>query len=276
MPPPLLVFTDLDGTLLDQHGYSYSGAEDALRRLQQLAIPVVLTSSKTCAEIRALQAELGLREAFISENGGGLFVPAGHPLEGHQAMRHLADIHGIAFGKPYSYIREIFGLFREAYGLKGFGDMAIEELVELTGLSRVQARLAARRDFSEPFLFLGVARPDELKRDVARHGLTLTKGGRFYHLMAADQDKGRAVSETIRLYEQTRQAKVFSVGLGDDQNDFPMLKVVDIAVLVPKPDGTYASIELAGMRKAPWPGSRGWGAAMTSLLDEHGLSGYRR
>ena len=272
----LLIFTDLDGTLLDQRTYSYQDAEEAIHRVHQLAIPLVLTSSKTCAEILSLQAELGLHEAFIPENGGGIFVPAGHPLEGNRQLQPLGDIHGIRFGKPYAYIRKIFAMFRASYDLKGFGDMAIEELMELTGLSMAQARLAVKRDFSEPFLFQGVNRADELNGEVARYGLTVTRGGRFLCLMSADQSKGLAVSETIRLFQDDRQEKIISIGLGDAENDFSMLEVVDIPVLVPQPDGTYASMELTGLRKAPWPGSRGWGAAVTSILDEYQLPGSRR
>ena len=267
----LLIFTDLDGTLLDQLTYSCVDAEEVLQRIHQLAIPLVLTSSKTYAEILSLQAELGLHEAFISENGGGIFLPDGHPLANSREMQLLGERHGIPFGKPYSYIREVFGLFRSAYDLKGFGDMDIEELMERTGLSMAQARLAARRDFSEPFVFQDVVRVEEFRLEVARYDLTVTKGGRFYHLMSARQDKGLAVSETIRLFQDDRQETIVSIGLGDDENDFSMLKAVDIPVLIPKPDGSYAGPAPAGIRKAPWPGSRGWAAAVTRILNHYRL-----
>ena len=267
----LLIFTDLDGTLLDQHTYSCLDAEEVLQRIHQLAIPLVLTSSKTSAEILRLQAELGLDEAFISENGGGIFVPVGHPLANSREMQLLGEMHGIPFGKPYAYIREVFGIFRSAYDLKGFGDMDIEELTERTGLSMAQARLAAKRDFSEPFVFQGVVRADEFKQEIACYDLTVTKGGRFYHLMSAQQDKGLAVSETIRLFQDDRQETIVSIGLGDDENDFSMLKVVDIPVLIPKPDGSYAGLALPGIRKAPWPGSLGWAAAVTRILNQYEL-----
>jgi ribonucleotide monophosphatase NagD (HAD superfamily) len=49
MPSPL-VFTDLDGTLLDHDTYDWTPARDALDRLTRAGIPVVFTSSKTAAE----------------------------------------------------------------------------------------------------------------------------------------------------------------------------------------------------------------------------------
>ena len=44
---PLLIFTDLDGTLLDHHSYSFKGAEKALHILRQHSIPLIFNSSKT-------------------------------------------------------------------------------------------------------------------------------------------------------------------------------------------------------------------------------------
>ena len=272
---PLLIFTDLDGTLLDHHTYSFKGAEEALRRLHQLAIPLVLTSSKTRAEIQSLQDRLGLSEAFIVENGGGIFLPPGHPMQENKIFQMLGEYRGIQFGKPYTYIRKIFEKFRAAYKIKGFGDMAVEEIMELTGLTLEQALLAAKRDFSEPFLFLAEPRPQDLKEEVAGHGLTVTRGGRFYHLMSAGQDKGQAVAETTRLFQAECHDKIVTVGLGDAENDFAMLRAVDIPVLVPKPDGTYENIDLHGLRKAPYAGSRGWGAAITKILADFQIAASR-
>ena len=68
---PLLVFSDLDGTLLDHQSYSFQGAEKALQRLLHHSIPLILTSSKTRAELETLREKLGLHTPFIAENGGG-------------------------------------------------------------------------------------------------------------------------------------------------------------------------------------------------------------
>lgn len=276
MTAALLIFTDLDGTLLDQRTYAHQGADATLQRLQRLAIPVVLTSSKTAAEISALQAELGLREAFIAENGGGIFWPPGHPAAEGRLCPPMGDGPVIQFGKPYAEIRGVFAAYRALYGMHGFGEMSIEEVMALTGLSREQALRATRRDFSEPFLLQQVERLDELKVEMDRFGLTITKGGRFYCLMSASQNKGLAVARAIRCYQALWEQKIVSIGLGDDENDLPMLEVVDIPILLPKPDGTYAALAVTGMRKAPCRGSRGWGAAVSAILDEYQLPGDER
>src|SRR5262249_39570829 len=68
-----IVFSDLDGTLLDARTYDWRPAERALARLAELGVPVILTSSKTRAEIEEWRRTLGNREVFVSENGGGIY-----------------------------------------------------------------------------------------------------------------------------------------------------------------------------------------------------------
>jgi mannosyl-3-phosphoglycerate phosphatase len=269
---PLLIFTDLDGTLLDHHSYSFMGAAEALQRLRQHSIPIILTSSKTRPELHALQKKLGLNEPFISENGGGIFIPPDYAILDTTAFEKFGDYCAKQFGKPYSTIRAIFETVQSKYNIRGFGDMKVEEIMEVTGLLKPDALLARQRDFSEPFLFLTEPRLQELKEEVADHGLTVTRGGRFYHLMAAGQDKGLAVAQTSRLFQAGFPDKIVTVGLGDAENDYPMLKVVDIRVLIPKPDGSYENINLRGLRKAPYPGSKGWGAAILEILDDFQLA----
>jgi mannosyl-3-phosphoglycerate phosphatase len=269
---PLLIFTDLDGTLLDHHSYSFKGAEEALQRLRQHSIPIILTSSKTRAELLILQKKLGLNEPFISENGGGIFIPSDYTLPDIGALEKWGDHHGKQFGRPYSYIRTVFESVRSKYNLRGFGDMTVEEIMELSGLLKADALLARQRDFSEPFRFLAEPRLQELKEEVADHGLTVTRGGRFYHIMAAGQDKGLAVAETTRLFQAGCPERIVTIGLGDAENDYLMLKVVDIRVLIPKPDGSYENLDLPNLRKPPYPGSKGWGAAITAILDDFQLA----
>src|SRR5215211_6339369 len=73
-----VVFSDLDGTLLDHETYAFDAARPALDRVERDGIPLVLCSSKTRAEIEPLRAELRNRHPFVSENGGAVFIPAGY------------------------------------------------------------------------------------------------------------------------------------------------------------------------------------------------------
>lgn len=266
----IVLFTDLDGTLLDHEDYSFAGAAPALARLRSEGIPLVFTTSKTRKEIERLQEVLRFRDPFISENGGGVFfpegygpwVPGGEPFPPHILVR---------FGKPYGEIRRFVSALPRSFGVRGFGDMAAEEIARLTGLPPDQAKLAADRDFTEPFLPGNEAALPELHALAGREGLQIVRGGRFHHLVGKDQDKGRAVRLVAEVFMKKHGIRPATIGLGDSPNDFPMLEAVDVPVLVPHPDGSSEVLHRPGLIVAPLPGSRGWNAAVESLLERRDL-----
>ena len=55
---PMLVFTDLDGTLLDHNTYSFSPALAAINKLKSLNIPIIPVTSKTLSELMTLLGRL--------------------------------------------------------------------------------------------------------------------------------------------------------------------------------------------------------------------------
>ena len=70
-----IIFTDLDATLLDHDSYSFEAAIPALNVIKEKEIPLILTSSKSLAEIAEVQNELGIQHPFIVENGGAICLP---------------------------------------------------------------------------------------------------------------------------------------------------------------------------------------------------------
>ena len=231
--PDTIIFSDLDGTLLDAADYSFAPAAPALDLIRARGIPLVLCSSKTRAEIEALRRRLDNAHPFIAENGGGIFVPRGYFAEEFEADA-FGDYRLIRLGMSYGEIRKRFVRLRERLGarMRGFADMTDDEVAALTGLPRGEARLAKQRDFDEAFVFDGTA-GETFLRAIGDAGLHWTQG-RFFHIMG-DHDKGRAVHLLQSLYRREFGA-VTSIGLGDSLNDLPMLAAVDRPVLVRRPE----------------------------------------
>lgn len=259
-----LIFSDLDGTLLDARRYSFNDALPALNLISERGIPLILCSSKTRAEIEACCLHMHNSHPFISENGGGIFVPRNYfsaPLE----AASLDGYQLITLGLPYAEIRSRFGALREQLGIRvsGFGDMTAEEVAELTGLSCDDATLAKQRDFDEPFVFDGA--PDaRFLQAIEDAGLHWTQG-RMFHIMGK-HDKGLAVKTLKALYER-EYGEIFSIGLGDSLNDLPLLQAVDHPVLIRHEDGSFDSrIAIAGLMKTQSPGPQGWNEAVLQLL----------
>jgi len=263
----LIIFTDLDGSLLDHADYSFAGAERALAALKESNVPLVMTTSKTRSEVEDLQRRLGLAHPFIVENGGGIFFPPAYPVSPSAGTETVGSYQLVRLGEPYLWIREFFVTVRKPFHLRGFGDMEVAEVMERTGLSFQAAHMAKSREFSEPFVFVGSERMVELAPLADRAGLSITRGGRFYHLIGRGQSKGRAVRTATCILGRHPAGEVVTVGLGDSKNDLPMLAEVDIPVLIPHPDGTYEPLTLSNLRRAVLPGSAGWGKAVLEILD---------
>ena len=144
-----IIFTDVDGTLIDHTTYSIEAASGALARLAERGVPLVLCSSKTRAEVERLQRELGRAHPFVTENGGGVFVPPGYfpfPLPG---ARRRAAYDVIELGRPYEEIVDALhrASARSGVGVVGFNDMSVEEVAADAGLSLAGAGLAKLREY---------------------------------------------------------------------------------------------------------------------------------
>ena len=269
----LIFFTDLDGTLLDHRTYAWTAARPALRALARRQRPLVIVTSKTRAEVAPLLREIDRREPFVVENGGAIYVPVGYfPFRIASAEQAGRGWQRVALGTPYQRLVAALAIAaqRARVEVRGFNRMSARELAERTGLKLVAARRARRREFDEAFVILdGDARAwPRLRAEIRRRGLRSTRGSRFLHIMGAN-DKGAAVRRLAAWFRRAEGGRVRTVGLGDSPNDIPMLRAVDVPVLVARPGGRYdpeTSAAVPTARRAGGIGPEGWNRAVLRLL----------
>ncbi|MFB3136761.1 MAG: HAD hydrolase family protein [Nitrospirales bacterium] len=96
----LVIFTDLDGSLLDTETYRFDAARAALEELTARQVPLVLCTSKTRAEVEPLRQELGITDPFIVENGGASIFLARTFLRCPPALHNEATIMSFNSGPP--------------------------------------------------------------------------------------------------------------------------------------------------------------------------------
>lgn len=259
----ITIFSDLDGTLLHPKTYSFEEAKSAIRLIKETSIPLVLCSSKTRAEIDGYRKRLSNSHPFVSENGGGIFIPKGYFESVGWAVPTISydEYETIVIGSPYQEIRKTFLELKLELNAKviGFGDMTAREVAAISGLTEEEGTLAKEREFGEPFIFEG--EPDErFLNAIEERGLHWTQG-RFFHVLG-DNDKGKAVKILKHLYRKAF-GEIVTIGLGDGFNDLPMLKEVDHPVLIPKEDASYdPRVELPNLTKAKRIGPSGWNEAV--------------
>jgi mannosyl-3-phosphoglycerate phosphatase len=233
-----VVFTDVDGTLLDHGTYRYDHAREGIAIARDACVPLVLVSSKTHAELAMLYRELELSAPFVFENGGGIaWNGEGGRVE--QVGREIAELE--------KHVSELMrGLGEEAVFLK---DMDVEEIARVSGLPPEKARFSLQRRFSLPFMLpsgrgLGISDLDTLNRRLKSCGCAVARGDRFYHFLSRESDKGAAVKRIIEYYRKELGADPATIGIGDSENDLPMLRAVDIPVLVRRWDGNAIDTEI--------------------------------
>ena len=271
MAVSLLIFSDLDGTLLDSETYRFDPVVPVLKSLKEKGLPLVMCSSKTRFEMEVWRERLGLNNPFIVENGSAIVFPGAWRIVPNEPLRVVGDMRVLELGLPHEDILAgLEDVSREAgIKVKGLSTMTLREIMERTGLSGEEAERAKEREYSEPFVVQGEATSEGMNRFlhlIQQKGMTYTRGGRFHHVMGAT-DKGKAVrvlTEAIRRHRHGLR----TVALGDSPNDISMLRAVDIPILVQRPDGTYADLppEIKCYH-APGVGPKGWAAAVLMLLE---------
>jgi len=257
----IAVFSDLDGTLLDER-YRWNAAARTLARLRAANIPLVLTSSKTRVEMLALRDELAPGQPLIFENGCGI-------------ARSDAPEAVERFGPDYPALRSTIVELRKRTGVdfRGFGDMDDAEVARRTGLPLAGAALARQREASEPGVLSTSGDTGRRFEDALdEHGLRMVLGGRFHHVMPR-ADKAIAMGRVAaRLAAERGVDRMYCIAAGDSANDADMLRAADQAIIVRRHDGSWLDLDREdGVRRSRAPGPAGWDECLSALLDELGV-----
>lgn len=256
-----IIFTDLDGTLLNHQNYSFAAAKPALEKIRQLNIPLIFNSSKTSAEILEYRHILDNRHPFIVENGGAVFIPQ-HYFPGTIEQEHT-HILGAHRDQLLALIHDLRN--KHQYQFTGFADLSVAELIEQTGLTEQQAVHAKQRIASEPIIWQdGKKQLSKFQRELEQQGMKILKGGRFLHVMG-QTDKAIAMQWLVEQYHAAGHAKIRTIALGDSQNDKAMLEQADYAAVIRSAQGTHMLVDKP-VYYTQYPAPAGWREAIDKIL----------
>jgi mannosyl-3-phosphoglycerate phosphatase len=126
-----------------------------------------------------------VRDPFIVENGGALFVPKGYfPFE-LECGEYRENYQVIELGTYEKLVAALRSLPEHlSHQLAGFSDLTAEEIAVVCDLSITEARRAKAREYDEPFRFLSPSPEAELAvlQQIEQRGLRCSAGGGFWHL----------------------------------------------------------------------------------------------
>ena len=223
----IIIFTDLDGTMISHADYSYGNLEQILKDLeadkdQYIVIPC---TSKTEAEVLDFGKKIGLNGPYIVENGGKI-IPADSGI-----FATFRD----QFAVPVSQIWELLDSFplRIRKSLKCFHEMSVAQIAQLTGLEVFDAANAKKRKHS--VVFAPIKEEDillEIEDLLKNSEYKLAKGGRFFHVIGK-RDKARAAQQLIQWGLDNRLEDNCEVwAFGDAPNDLSLLKLADKSAII--------------------------------------------
>ena len=248
-----LVFTDLDGTLLDRR-YDLRAAGKAMDTLHDHGCICVPASSKTHLEMMELNRFRKFPSPYVSENGAGLCWPSALEPEhfGRDAdeicdlLDHIGVVHDFCY--------------------RTFRHIDVNELQAITGLSESAASIAKQRTGSMPLLWEDSPQAlESFSEALGFIGLQVVQGGRFHTVLDKSCNKALGMRKIAEHFMRPEDPPIL-ISCGDAQNDLGMLALSDIAVLFPKTDGKYLQFNHPVVHYATSSGHEHWLATMQHIL----------
>lgn len=267
-----LIFTDLDGSLLDHYSYSFEPAKPTLTRLEQAAIPVICCTSKTFSEVIELRKQLHNHHPFIVENGAAVYIPDTYfssSIEAESAGYAFQEgYHCFSFVEPRAHWLACMHeqtAFKEHYS--SFCRMGDAGIAAQTGLSLAMAARANQRQFGEPLQWLGTESDKQcFIQALEAMGASVLQGGRFMHV-SGQCNKGLALQWLVNVYQQQWQRPIESVAAGDSHNDIAMLEVANKALIIRSPEHEVPTLnKKQEVQVSDQMGPLGWAEGITDLL----------
>lgn len=259
--PLVVVLSDVD-SLAASVASLPSEAISLFREVALNRLPLVLSSTRTRAELDFIQQELGLHAPFICESGAAVSVPPGY-FRGHLPnARAVGGALVVKFGPSYS---EVITALKQtadqvAVDLVGVSDLSVDETALTWGVGTLEASRVKMRECGEPFRILrGSGRRGLLFRALRARGLACTTGGRSDYVGASVGER-TGIALLKRLYRETF-GPIVTVGVGSRRRDAELLAHVDVPLVVPDGDGPPEIMKPRPPTRVQW---------LTSLLRREG------
>ena len=267
-----VIYTDLDGTLLDHHTYAFDDALLTVKTLIARGIPIIPCTSKTRSETASLMQELGIDGPIIVENGAAIWVPHNWGLSRPEESEADAYAWCHSFGCSRGMIRRQLAMLNIEWGnrYQSLCDLSDRQVAALTGLDLKGAARAKERQHSETLIWLGTpADRKAFSMQVKTLDMRCVQGGRFIHVLACG-GKAEAVTwlhHKIRT-ERPGYETAVSLSAGDAENDAEMLEVTDLALLVRSPVNNPPAVRRrGGLMISDVAGPAGWAEGIDALIE---------
>ena len=263
-----VIFTDIDGTLLDSRFPDFNKMKNLVQKTTQNGIHLILCSSKTQVEQNKIKSNLELHEPYIVENGGATIVPKDYfkKIE-FTYSKTIRNNYIIETGAPAYKIRSLLKKIRIKHELnfEGVSDISPLELSHIINLPQDYAKRMIKRKYSETIIRIDNNDIPKFVSIIEKVGLKMIPGGQYFDITLGN-DKGTGVKILIDIFRKEYENEVIFFGIGDSKNDESMLSLMDLPILVQKPNGSWVNLLIDNLRKVEGIGPDGWEIALDLIL----------
>ena len=255
----LIIFTDLDGSLLHRDNFKFDEIKDYIKSLIDEGIIIIPNTSKTEKEIEEFIKELGSNLPFISENGSSI-----HGLN----LINSNFPNKIILSRDKQELIEIFDSkvpenFKSK--CKFIYKMNSKQQTSIFGLQDNYLKNALNRKYTIPFLFEGDKKEKiRLLNILKSSSLTMQEGGRVLNL-GDNTDKVKSMNQVLKIYKKV-ESKIKVIAVGDNFNDLDMLRNCDIPCLVFNDQFTQDKINIDNLIVSNKPSPEGWADVIKTAL----------
>ena len=260
----IIIFTDLDGSLLNKDTFRFDEIEDYFRELISKGIKIIPNSSKTEAEMSDFNNQYNLNLSFIAENGSSI-----HGLN----LMHKNLSEKISLSRSND---QIYTIYNENISSKFKNKITFilklnsKEQQEIFGLPLDKMMLALNRNYSLPIQFNGnEIEKNEFIQIMHNVGLTVQTGGRVMNI-CDNVNKSKAMLKTVELIKEEMNNEIITIGVGDNQNDIDMLKKCDYACLVKNNSFDSSLVNIDNLIKSTEPSPLGWADVIKTAIQKIG------
>ena len=263
-----IIFTDLDGTLLNHRDYNTDAVDTLLQELQYSGVPVVFNTSKTFSEVVALQQALNITQPFIVENGSAVYIPKNYfnlrPIGCSEYQGYWCYSFAAPISNLWTDLKRLKKDYGDQYSL--FSELTSEQVMKMTGLNQLQATQAQTRQYSDPLYWHGDEQQlNEFINAISVYGYEVKVGGRFVHI-GKNTDKSMAQQWLVQQFNTQFTKALSIIALGDSENDKQMLEEADIAIIITNPESKKpVKLTYNKARYSQLPAPLGWVEEITAL-----------
>ena len=260
----ILIFTDLDGSLLNHNNFEFREIKDFILNCIKNGIKIIPNTSKTKSEIEVFLDQLGQNLPFVVENGAAI-----HNLDlVHRKFKFKNN--SLVFSRSVNEILELFEkripieLKKRCSFLK---DMSSIEQMKILGLNKKYLPFALNREYSMPLVFDGSKElVNKFTVLLKKIGMKLHEGGRIYNI-CDDCSKGKAMTTLTEKLKNEFNSNSHTIVIGDSPNDISMLNVSDQPCVIPLPNKKNLNY-LKGQKiiRATQSAPRGWEEVVRASL----------